>query len=244
MSTRNVTDSHPPSRPLRVAGIAIAVIITALTGRAIAVHLGAMTTHVSGLGAWGRLLFVAGFAIASVIFVPAGLLTLAAGAVFGFAAGLLYAFLGSTVGACTAFLVSRYMARAAVTRHLDRHPRARSVVEAIGRDGRRIAMLMRLSPVIPFGLVNVAMGVTPLPFADFLLSCAAMLPVTALYTYYGAAAGSIARAHEGHEAKGALYYASLAAGLLATTIVSVLVGRIAKHALDRAVHDRGEGAAQ
>ena len=194
-------------------------------------HLGALLERVHSAGPAAPLLFIAVFALLAIVFIPASLLTMAAGALFGFGRGVLWAFAGAVVGACLAFLMARYVARSFVERRLAHHPRLAAVGAGVGEHGWKIVALLRLSPVIPYNLINLSMGLTRIRFAEFALSCAAMLPVTTLYVYYGAAAGSLAAALSGREPKGASYYASLMIGLVATIVVTTLVTRIARRAL-------------
>ena len=103
--------------------------------------------------------------------------------------------------------------------------------DAVGARGRRIVALMRLSPVIPFSMINLAMGVTRICLLDFLVANLAMLPVTVLYVYYGTVAGAVLNVGRGHPHGGTLYYAALALGLVATVAVTTVVGRLAAAAL-------------
>ena len=60
------------------------------------------------------------------------------------------------------------------------------------RRGRKIVFLLRLSPVFPFTLLNYALGLTRVRFADYLIASFGMLPGTLLYVYYGKLAGDVA----------------------------------------------------
>ena len=71
----------------------------------------AFAAWVEGLGVWGPVAFVAGYALATVAFVPGSLLTLAAGAIFGLGKGTALVFVAATLGASVAFLIARYLAR-------------------------------------------------------------------------------------------------------------------------------------
>lgn len=98
----------------RWALLLLGAIVLALGGRSIASHLAVLTSGLHALGAWGIVLSVLGFAVASATFVPAGLLTMLAGALFGIPDGILVAFAGASVGACMAFLLARHAARGMV----------------------------------------------------------------------------------------------------------------------------------
>jgi uncharacterized membrane protein YdjX (TVP38/TMEM64 family) len=195
----------------------------------------AFAAWVEGLGVWGPLVFVAGYAVAVIAFVPASLLTLAAGAVFGIAAGTAYVFVAATVGASLAFLVSRYLARRAVEQRLAGDARFAAIDRAIGAQGRRIVFLLRLSPAFPFNLLNYALGLTSVRFIDYFVASLGMLPGTLLYVYSGKTIGDVATLAGGASPeRSASYYALLCVGLVATAVVTVLVTRIARRALDDA----------
>jgi uncharacterized membrane protein YdjX (TVP38/TMEM64 family) len=187
---------------------------------------------VSALGPWAPVVFVAGYALAVVAFVPGSLLTLAAGAVFGVGRGVAYVFVAATLGAAGAFLVARHVARAAVERWIASNPRFAAVDRAVAAEGRRIVFLLRLSPVFPFTFLNYALGLTRVRFADYLVASPGMLPGTLLYVYYGKLAGDVAALAGGAApAKGAGYWAVLALGLAATVAATTVVTRAARRAL-------------
>jgi uncharacterized membrane protein YdjX (TVP38/TMEM64 family) len=190
---------------------------------------------VHGLGFWGPVVFVGGYAAAVVAFVPASLLTLAAGAIFGLVPGTLYVFVAATLGSCLAFLVARHVARESVERRLAERPRFAAIDRAVGQNGRKIVFLLRLSPAFPFNLLNYALGVTRVRFADYAVASPGMLPGTLMYVYSGKVAGDVAALAGGAALPGgAGRTAVLVVGLLATIIVTTLVTRIARRALAEA----------
>jgi uncharacterized membrane protein YdjX (TVP38/TMEM64 family) len=209
---------------------AVAALVVA--GRKAGALIPAFSAWVDGLGVWGPVAFVAGYALAAVAFVPGSLLTLAAGAIFGVGKGTALVFLAATLGASAAFLVSRYLARGFVERRLAGDERFAAIDRAIGSQGRRIVFLLRLSPVFPFNLLNYALGLTRVRFADYVVASIGMLPGTLLYVYYGKVAGDVARLAGGAPMRrGPAYYGILALGLVATVVVTTLVTRIARRAL-------------
>jgi uncharacterized membrane protein YdjX (TVP38/TMEM64 family) len=190
---------------------------------------------VGGLGPWGPAAFVAGYAVAVVVFVPGSLLTLAAGAIFGLLEGTILVLLGATLGSTAAFLLSRTAAREAVARRVEGDRRFAAIDRAIERQGRRIVFLLRLSPIFPFSLLNYALGLTRVRLDDYVVASIGMLPGTLLYVYSGKIAGELATLASGpavsHRAG---YYAVVGLGFAATAIVTVLVTRVARRALAEA----------
>ena len=222
-------------RQVVIACVAVALLYA--LGRSAGAYVPQFSAWVDGLGIWAPLVFIAGYAIATVAFVPGSLLTLAAGATFGIVEGTLYVLVGATIGACAAFLISRHLARDFVTRRI-RNERFAAVDRAIARKGRTVVFLLRMSPVFPFNLLNYALGITNVAFKDYAIGCAGMLPGTLLYVYYGKLAGDVAAAAGGaapHRGVGG--YLVLVLGLVATIAVTTIVAKAAGKAL-RAHVDR------
>ena len=230
------TSRHSLVRAVAVGTVALVVLL--VLGRFGGRYVPEFVARIRSFGALGPAVYVLGYTVAMVAGIPASLLTLAAGAIFGLWAGTLWALLGATLGASAAFLVARYVARDRVEKRVAGEPRFAAIDRAIAADGRRIVFLLRLSPAVPFTLLNYLLGLTQVRFADFLLGSVGMLPATVLYVYSGKVAGDVAAAAGGAgPARGAGYYAVIALGLLATVAVTVLVTRIARRALREAVGD-------
>ena len=132
----------------------VAVVSLISVGRQVGGRLPEFAEWVDGLGVWGPAVFIAGYAGATVAFVPGSVLTLAAGAIFGLLRGVAYVMVGATLGASLAFLVARYIARGAIEQRLEGNLRFAAIDRAVGREGRKIVFLLRLSPVFPFNLLN------------------------------------------------------------------------------------------
>jgi uncharacterized membrane protein YdjX (TVP38/TMEM64 family) len=219
----------------RVALAAAAIAALVVLGRAAGGRLPEFVAWVEGLGAWGPVVFIAGYVAATVALAPGAVLTLAAGAIFGLARGVIYVFIAATLGSSAAFLVSRYAARSAIERRLAGNERFAAIDRAIGAHGRRIVFLLRLSPVFPFNLLNYALGLTRVRFVDYLAASIGMLPGTVLYVYYGTVIGSVARLAGGARPRGGTAgLLLLGLGLVATIVVTAIVTRIARRALQEA----------
>jgi uncharacterized membrane protein YdjX (TVP38/TMEM64 family) len=216
----------------RILLISAALAVLIMLGRQAGSYLPQFVAWVDGLGVWGPVVFVAGYVVAAVAFVPGSILTLAAGAIFGLGKGIVIVFIAALLGSSAAFLVARYVARPAIERRLAGNTRFAAIDRAVGAQGRKIVFLLRLSPVFPFNLLNYALGLTKVRFLDFFVASAGMLPGTVLYVYYGKLAGDVAALAGGSAvAKGPEYYAVLILGLVATVVVTTVVTRIARRAL-------------
>ena len=80
-------------------------------------------------------------------------------------------FVAAVVGSAAAFLIARYGARAAIEKRVEADPRFAAIDRAVGSEGRKIAFLLRLSPAIPFNLLNYALGLTRIPFRGEIRAC-------------------------------------------------------------------------
>lgn len=186
-----------------LAGIAAAVVLR----EHFSVEL--LTESVGQLGWLAPLVFIAGYAIATVFFFPGLLFTLAGGVLFGPFYGTLYNLTGATLGATLAFLLARYLAYDWVAQRTGK--RLRQLVEGVENEGWRFVAFVRLVPLFPFNLLNYALGLTKIPLAHYVItSLLFMAPAGAAYTYLGYAGRELAGGGEDVIRKGLLALAVVA----------------------------------
>jgi uncharacterized membrane protein YdjX (TVP38/TMEM64 family) len=214
-------------------GVAVLVAtVLALRVLPIAAWLAGLNDSFGRLGLWGIGLFAIVYAVAAVLFVPGSALTIGAGVVYGLGWGFVAVSAGSTLGATAAFLVARHLARRRVERWAARDPRFAAIDEAVGREGWRIVLLTRLSPVFPFNLLNYLYGLTRVRLGPYVLaSWIGMMPGTLLYVYLGFAGRAVAQAAAGRTGRSPAQYAAWTIGLIATLAVTIHVTRLARRAL-------------
>ena len=148
----------------------------------------------------GIFVFIVVYFFATVFFVPGSILTLGAGFVFANAFGLgagvflgtLAVFFGASSGATVAFLLGRFLFRDWVSRKTKQYSIFEALDTAMAEKGFRIMALLRLSPIIPFNVLNYIAGVTAIGFWQYVWAMFAVLPGTILYVFLGASAGSLA----------------------------------------------------
>lgn len=187
------------------------------------------------LGGWAPV-FIAGFyVVAAVFFLPGSILTLGAGFLFGLWKGTLTVWVGANLGAWAAFIVGRTIARDWVSSKIEGNARFSAIDEAVGREGLKIVTLLRLSPVVPFNLLNYALGLTRVSFGNFALgTLIGMLPASIMYVYLGTAARDLAAIAAGEVKGGAAQQVFVFAGLIVTVVVVTLVTRVARKSLREA----------
>ncbi|MBL7184925.1 MAG: TVP38/TMEM64 family protein [Phycisphaerae bacterium] len=198
-----------------------------------------------GLGIWGYVFVVAFYIVACVFLLPGSILTLGAGLIFGLVGGVITVSIGSTLGACAAFLVGRTVARNWIARKVAANEKFAAIDQAVTHQGFKIVLLTRLSPVFPFNVLNYAFGLTNISFWKYALgSWIGMIPGTVMYVYFGAALGSFAELAAGNVEKGVAGRLFFWFGLAATIVVTVFVTRIARKALKQAVENRAAEATE
>lgn len=136
-------------------------------------------------GWWGPAAFVLGYAGLTLAPVPKNVLSVAAGVLFGFAAGLGLVFTAAVLGATAAFWLGRALGRDAVERFTG--TRIEKVDEVLRRRGFAAVVGVRLVPVLPFTAINYSAGLTsvgwwPYFFGTFL----GILPGSASFVALGA----------------------------------------------------------
>ena len=194
---------------------------------------------VTGLGPLGYLLYALVYAVCCVLFVPASVLTLGAGAIYGVARGAGVVLVGATLGATLSFLLARTVLRAKVEGMTAGNARFRALDRAIGKEGAKIVFLVRLAPVFPFTYINYAFGLTGVRTAPYVLaSFFGMIPGTFAYVYLGSAAANAAAGEMDATRK-----IIQIAGAVVALIVTIFVARVATRAIKQAGVDEQANAA-
>jgi pyruvate/2-oxoglutarate dehydrogenase complex dihydrolipoamide dehydrogenase (E3) component/uncharacterized membrane protein YdjX (TVP38/TMEM64 family) len=190
--------------------------------------------HVQSLGALGPAVVALAYVLCTVLLIPASIITLGAGTLFGLKTGFIVVVVGANLGAFCSFLLARTFLREKVARWARKHSKFRFLDEAIGRQGFKMVLLTRLSPIFPFILLNYFLGLTAVRTGAYVLAnLIGMLPAMFLLVYIGAAARD---AIEGPTDTSADFYQQILkyVGLVATIAVVVMVTRIARRALREA----------
>eukprot|EP00195_Chlamydomonas_chlamydogama_P007023 CAMPEP_0202892994 /NCGR_PEP_ID=MMETSP1392-20130828/2653_1 /ASSEMBLY_ACC=CAM_ASM_000868 /TAXON_ID=225041 /ORGANISM="Chlamydomonas chlamydogama, Strain SAG 11-48b" /LENGTH=252 /DNA_ID=CAMNT_0049577161 /DNA_START=593 /DNA_END=1351 /DNA_ORIENTATION=- len=137
---------------------------------------------------WGTLhVFMVFYAASVVLLFPCMIMQVISGALYGFWVGLLVSWLATSVGQSLAFLLGRYLFRASVKSYLhSTWPTFPTIDAAIKKEGWKLVCLLRLSPVLPYNILNYALALTPVSFWVFSAASAiATIPWTCLYVYIG-----------------------------------------------------------
>ena len=191
-----------------------------------------LVRQLADLDGWGPALFLVLYVLAAVTLAPAFLLTFSAGAVFGLWRGTLLTYLGAVLGASAVYALAAPLARTRVLRWVDRDPRVAATRQAVVQDSAWIMFLLRLSPLVPYNLLNYALSLSGVSFRDYLLASVGMIPAIIMYAYYGKVAGDVTRNLAGvAPTRGTEYYVMMGVGLIATFAATHLISRAAKKAM-------------
>jgi len=228
-------------KPLPFAKIALALLL--LAGLAALYYflpirdwLEAFKQYVATLGPLGWVLYALTYALCCVLFVPASILTLSAGAIFGVVKGSIIVICGATLGASLSFLLARTVMRKRIESMTASNAKFRALDQAITAEGWKIVALVRCSVVFPFTYINYAFGLTGIAFGPYVLATfIGIIPTTIAFVYLGDAAGTAATATKAQTAALAI---KIAGGLIALG-VSLFVARIATRAIRRAGVEQG-----
>lgn len=139
---------------------------------------------INGLGFIAPVIFLLLYCLATVAFLPTIVLTFAGGALFGPFFGTIFNLTGATIGASCAFIMSRYFFFDWFSEK--KNHRFNQLIAGVERRGWQFVALLRIVPVIPFNLVNYALGLTQIKFSHYVLTTFVFLiPVEIISTYFG-----------------------------------------------------------
>ncbi|PJE17803.1 TVP38/TMEM64 family protein [Legionella sp.] len=175
---------------------------------------------IKGLGWLAPILFLLIYCLASIFLLPTMVLTLAGGALFGPLLGTLFNLMGATLGAASAFYISRHLAIDWLA--AKRGPKLEKLISQVERSGWQSVALLRLLPV-PFSLVNYSLGMTRIKFSHYVITTFIFLiPGEIIYTYCG---------HVGMDAltRPAPFYKNISLLTLLSLVVLFLVFKLVSH---------------
>lgn len=185
------------------------------------------------LGVLGVVLYALAYTIGALLLVPGAALTLGAGFAYGAVYGALLAIPSVTLASAVVFLLARSVLRHEVERRFAARPAFIAIERAVAKHGLKTVVLLRLSPVMPFNVLNYAFGLSRLSFPRYVVATMfGVSPGALLYAYLGSSVTSASQlAHGQRPSAGAFELVLYWAGLLATIVVVVVLGRLARREL-------------
>lgn len=219
------------AKPLLIGVVAIAGLVVLFRTLPVGDWLAVFQEYVRDLGPGGWALYAGMYAVCVVLFVPASVLTLGAGAIYGLTVGVGVVLVGASVGATLAFLLARTLARSRVEKMTEGNARFGALDRAIAKEGAKIVFLVRLAPVFPFTYINYAFGLTGIGTLGYVgATVVGMIPGTFAYVYLGTAAAGAATAGGADQAQTLVQIL----GAIAALVVTIFVARLATRAIREA----------
>ncbi|MEJ2729312.1 MAG: VTT domain-containing protein [Deltaproteobacteria bacterium] len=219
--------------PYLAVGVLLIVAII-VVGHEIKHHINAIESWITELGPWGLLAFIGLFIPATSFLVPDTVLCIIAGAIFGLQRGVAVVLAGSLLAAAMQFALSRRLLQSRIQRMLAARPSLAAIQRAVSRDEFRLQILLRLTPLNP-ATISYLLGAAGVRFSGFLIACLALTPNLVIEVYFGQI-GKYAAMLTGSKARTAhLHDLAMIGGFVMCVVVMVLVSRIARKAVMRAV---------
>lgn len=148
--------------------------------------LSRVVDSIESMGSAGILYFGIIYTIAELLAVPATPLTLSAGYLFGVQQGTAIVLFSAILSATISFAIARTVLRTKVEGLLQNYPEFQKIDKAIGKEGFKLMLLIRLSPIFPFSLSNYLYGVTSVKFWPYFWGTSlGFAPGTIAYVYTG-----------------------------------------------------------
>nr|WP_058466793.1 TVP38/TMEM64 family protein [Fluoribacter gormanii] len=180
MNPKNYRITHP------IKTIFIVLALVSLITTAIFFHnySNEIINWIEHLGWIAPILFLIIYCLATIMFLPTMVITLAGGALFGPLFGTLLNLLGATSGAAFSFLITRHLIYNWFSQR--KGEKLGKLISAVEKKGWVIVAFLRLVPIIPFNIVNYGLGITTIKFRPYLLTTFIFLiPAEIIYTYLG-----------------------------------------------------------
>ena len=151
-------------------------------------NLDMLQEWVHGFGALAPLVYIGIWIAGCIFFLPGLPIAILGGLVFEPVHAIIYASLGSTIGATAAFLIGRYAARDLVEGWKEKNKHVKKIDEGVENNGWRMLLLTRSVPVFPFNLQNYVYGLTNIGLVTyFCVSWITMIPGTIAFVMMASA---------------------------------------------------------
>ncbi len=206
------------------------LVVAVVLGRSLGQDWLKFEQWITQLGFWGPLVLILVTALVPLLLFPDSPFAMAAGALFGLGWGSVYAVVGVLLGTTVTFWFSRLLLQSRVRRHLNEHPRWSAIEGAASREGVRLQLLIRLTP-LHSAVFSYVMGASHISYGAFAVGCLAMIPGLIVEAYCGHIAGHLAGLASGTSTHSIAHTVATVCGLLTTIVVMTYVGKMANRAI-------------
>ncbi|CAL9765904.1 unnamed protein product [Musa acuminata subsp. burmannicoides] len=188
------------------------------------------------VGPWGPVVLAVAYIPLTILAVPASILSLGGGYLFGLLIGFFADSIGSTLGSVAAFLLGRTLGRSYVVSKLNDYPEFQAVAAAIQKSGFKIVLLLRLAPLLPFSMLNYFLAVMPIGIREYTMaSWLGMMPITLALVYVGTTFKDLADVTHRWNEVSSTHWVLMVTGLAISAILMICVTRETHAYLDKAL---------
>ena len=226
--------ANASTRRSRVLAVVRAVVATAaVVALAVVVRgrYGLVERWLLDAGPWALPLFLMVYVVVIPLFFPVSVLGFLAGAIFGFVRGTALLLLAGLLAGSLMYGLGRWIFAGRVRRHAAARPRLARFLALAEADSVRLMVLLRLSP-LHFGFLCYILGAGRVRFLPYVVTTALVLPSAALQAWVGASARTVGQRFGSGDPPGPWHITLLVVGIVAATVLTMLVGRLAKQALE------------
>ncbi len=192
-----------------------------------------LAERLRGQGTAGAVLYAGTYLLGALFGIPSSVFSVGAGFAYGPLWGVVVGIPGATLSSVAVFTLARFVLRGSVERMLEHHPRWRNVDLVLEKHGPLAVVLLRLSPLTPFNLLNYVFGLTSIRTRHYAwASLIGVIPGVVFYTQLGSLLTSLMNASQQPTAVlGWTRWLLLVGSLLLTLGVVIWLGRLARRAL-------------
>eukprot|EP01103_Thecamoeba_quadrilineata_P017856 TRINITY_DN6515_c0_g1_i1.p1 TRINITY_DN6515_c0_g1~~TRINITY_DN6515_c0_g1_i1.p1 ORF type:complete len:315 (-),score=51.56 TRINITY_DN6515_c0_g1_i1:88-1032(-) len=240
-----ISSSEGPSSPFSISSLknskwkiillVLGLVLVLVLGTTEAAQVGeAFIEWVQDQGPIAYIFYLLLFVLFSVFAFPVGVLTFSSGLVLGLWQGAIISFIGSLLGAWAAFFVGKKLLHSFVEDIFGENPWLGVMRRAMRVSGWKLIFLLRMSPLLPFNIMNYVLSLTEVSFSVYASSTAAgiFLP-TILWVYFGTIATSLQRAVAHPDpVSSALLAVAVAVTVLSVGLIGHITGKIVRRELD------------
>eukprot|EP01116_Phalansterium_solitarium_P008594 TRINITY_DN22530_c0_g1_i1.p1 TRINITY_DN22530_c0_g1~~TRINITY_DN22530_c0_g1_i1.p1 ORF type:complete len:302 (-),score=82.33 TRINITY_DN22530_c0_g1_i1:789-1694(-) len=222
---------------LAVAGVLIvgAAVGLLLLPEPITYYFQIAVEWIQGLGYWGPVAFVGIYALTNVLFIPGFVLNIAAGYVWNLWFGSLYVWFGAVFGAAASFFVGRYFFKEWSAFFVGRFEKVEVLSTVIGDNALKIIFLLRLSPVMPYNILNYTLSMIPkVKFWHYLLATSVgTTPGIIVFVQLGTVLKDLQAVFDGSAEETSDYQIIMIAGFAGTIVLMVIISWVAGRAIKK-----------
>ena len=180
----------------------------------------------------GVIAFILCYTLWVSVLLPGSWLSMLGGFIYGSLMGTIYVFIGATLGALITFLSGRILLKNWIQSRLNSFPKLQSIEKSIANEGLKLIILSRLSPIFPFGLLNLGYGLSEVKFKDFFIGIIAILPGTFVYCSLGSLAIEVSKFQQVIDKREDLgSFIFTLTGIISTILIAILVLRLIRKSL-------------